>query len=62
MSSVDFFSKSTLSKNSFWNRMSNILDPDMDHSVGPDLGQNCLQRLSADNKSRRQQGKTEVLR
>ena len=28
--------------------MSNSLDPDQDqHSVGPDLGQNCLQRLSA---------------
>ena len=26
------------------------LDPDQDlHSVGPDLGPNCLQRLSADN-------------
>ena len=23
------------------------------HSVGPDLGQNCLQRLSEDNRSRR---------
>ena len=30
--------------------MSNSLDPDQDrHSVGPDLGPNCLQRLSADN-------------
>ena len=33
--------------------VSNGLDPDQDrHSVGPDLGSNCLQRLSADNKSR----------
>ena len=31
--------------------MSNCLDPDHDrHSVGPDLGPNCLQRLSADDK------------
>ena len=33
--------------------MSNNLDPDQDrHSVGPDLGPNCLQWLSSDNKSR----------
>ena len=32
-------------------RVSNGLDPDQDqHSVGPDLGPNCLQRLSADDK------------
>ena len=32
--------------------MSNGLDPDQDRSyVGPDLGPNCLQRLSADDKS-----------
>ena len=31
--------------------MSNGLDPDQDpHFVGPDLGPNSLQRLSADNK------------
>ena len=30
--------------------MSNGLDPDQDrHSVGPDLGPNCLQRLSVDD-------------
>ena len=30
--------------------MSNSLDPDQArHSVGPDLGPNCLQRLSADD-------------
>ena len=30
-------------------RVSNILDPDRaQHFVGPDLGPNCLQRLSAD--------------
>ena len=34
--------------------MSKGLDQDQDrHFVGPDLDQNCLQRLSADNKSRR---------
>ena len=33
--------------------MSNSLDPDQArHFVGPDLGPNCLQRLSADNTSR----------
>ena len=48
------FSKSTFSKNSFRNTItvSNSLDPDQDRrSVGPDLGPNCLQRLSADDKS-----------
>ena len=31
--------------------VSNSLDPDQDrHFVGPDLGSNCLQRLSADYK------------
>ena len=31
--------------------MSNGLDPDQErHSVAPDLGPNCLQRLSADDK------------
>ena len=31
-------------------RVSNVLDKDKDrHSVGPDLGPTCLQRLSADN-------------
>ena len=33
-------------------RVSNSFDPDQDrHCVGPDLGQNCLQRVSADDKS-----------
>ena len=33
-------------------RVSNSLDQDQgQHFVGPDLGPNCLQRLSADNKS-----------
>ena len=36
----------TFSKNYFWNTLSDSLDPDQDrHSVGPDLGQNCLQRM-----------------
>ena len=35
-------------------RVSNSLDPDQArHFVGPDLGPNCLQRLSADDKSHR---------
>ena len=49
-----FFSKLTFSKNSFRNtiKVSNSLYPDQDwHSVRPDLGQNSLQRLSADDKS-----------
>ena len=48
------FYKLTFSKNSFRNtiRVSNRLDPDQDrHSVGPDLGPNCLQTLSAGDKS-----------
>ena len=33
-------------------RVSNSSDPDQDqHYVGPDLGPNCLQRLSVDTKS-----------
>ena len=50
-----FFSKSTFSKKNFRNiiRVSNSLDPDQNrHSVGPDLGPNCLQRQSADDTSR----------
>ena len=36
-------------------RVANSLDPDQArHFVRPDLGPNCLQRLSADNKSRYQ--------
>ena len=36
--------------------VSNSLDPDQARqNVGPDLGPNCLQRLSADNKRRNQQ-------
>ena len=40
-------------------RGSNGSGPDQDrHFVGPDLGPNCLQRLSADHKSGRQHGKS----
>ena len=48
LSPADFFSTSTFSKNSFRNtiRVSNGLDPDQDQ---PDLGPNCLQKLSADD-------------
>ena len=51
--SADFFLKLTFSKNSFRNtiRVSNGLDPDQDRRS--DLGPNCLQRLKADDKSRR---------
>ena len=34
-------------------RVSNSLDPDQArHFVGPDLGSNCLQRLTVDNTGR----------
>ena len=42
------------SRNSFRNtiRVANSLDQDqVPHSIGPDLGLNCLQRVSADGKS-----------
>ena len=55
------FSKLTFSKKSFSNviRVSNGSGPDQDrHSVGPDLGPNCSQRLSIHNKSHCQQGKS----
>ena len=48
------FGELPFSKNSFRNtiRVSNSLDPDQDrHFVYPDLGPNCLQRISADDKS-----------
>ena len=42
--------------------MSNGLNPAQDrHTGGPDLGPSCLQRLSADDKSHRQQGKNSVI-
>ena len=50
-----YFSKLTFSKNYFriTIRVSNSLDPDQaQHVVGPDLGPNCLQKLSADDTSR----------
>ena len=51
LSSIDFFTQ----KNVFLINaitVSNGFDPDKDqHSVGPDLGPNCLHRLSADDKS-----------
>ena len=49
------FSKSTFSKSSFKNaiRVSNSLNPNQaQHFVGPDMGPNCLQKLSAVNTSR----------
>ena len=56
MSSADFFSKSTFSKNSFRSLSSNLLNSlDTDQAqrfVRPDLGPNCLQRLSPDDASR----------
>ena len=54
LSSADFFSKSTFSKNYFRNiiRVSNSMDPEQARLfVGPDLGPYWLQRLSADDTS-----------
>ena len=51
----NFFFKLRFSKYSFRNktRVSNGFNPDQaQHCVGPGLGPNCLQRLSADNASR----------
>ena len=53
--SADFFQDIFFSKISFLNtfKVSNGLDPDQNQRfVSPDLGPNCLQKLSADNKSR----------
>ena len=53
--SADFFQNQLFLKNSFRNtiRVSNSLEPDQArHFVGPDLGPNCLQRLSADDSQR----------
>ena len=50
VTSAYLFQNQLFSKNSF--RVSNCLDPDQDrHYVGPDLGPNCLLKLSADDKS-----------
>ena len=39
-------------------RVSNNLGPDQDRqNVGPDMGPNCFQRLSIDDKIRHWQGK-----
>ena len=60
-----FFSKLTFWKYSFRNifRMSNSLDPDQARRiVGPDLGPNCLPRISADDTGRqRVKGKGQTL-
>ena len=49
---LNFYPKSTFFKNFFLEyhqRVSTNLDPDQArHLVGPDLGTNCLQRLSVD--------------
>ena len=52
LSSADIFFYNQFKNKSFKNtiRVSNSLDPAEARSfVGPDLGPNCLQRLSADN-------------
>ena len=65
LSSAVFFSKLTFSKNSFRNtiRVSNSLDPDQALTfAGPDLGSNCLQRLSADDTSRQRVNENLIIR
>ena len=55
LSSADIFQNQLFQKMSFRNtiRVSDSLDPDQTRRfVGPDLGTNCLQRLSADDTSR----------
>ena len=55
LSSADLFSKSTFLKHSSRTtiRVSSSLDQDWaQHLGGPNLGQNCLNRLSADDTSR----------
>ena len=55
MLSIEFFSKLNFSNNRFRNtiRVSNSLDPDQaQQNVGPDLGPNCLQRSSTDDRER----------
>ena len=50
------FFKINFKKKSFTStiRLSNGLDPDEERpSVGPDLGPNCLQRISEDDNGRR---------
>ena len=58
--SADFFQNQLLQKILLGPlSVSNRLEPDQDrHLVGPDLGPNCLQILSADNKTHRQQEKS----
>ena len=51
LTSADFFKINFFEKFfQEYHQSVNSLDPDQaGHSVGPDLGQSCLQRLSADN-------------
>ena len=54
-SPANFFQNQLFRKKSLTNtiRVLNSLDPDQArHFVGPDLGPNCLQKLSADDNSR----------
>ena len=64
LSFADFFQNQLFSKNSFRNTIwvSNRLGPDQArHFVGPDMGPNYLQKLSADN-TRRQRIKHKVFK
>ena len=53
LSSADFFSKSSFSKTTVSGTLSVIYGFDPGQNDSPDLGSNSLQRLSADDKSRR---------
>ena len=64
LSSVDFFFKLTFSKKIFQEYHQSVKQFDPDQAwrcVRPDLGLNCLQRLSADDKSCHQRGKKKSL-
>ena len=55
LSSADFFKVNFFEKffQEHYQSVKQFLDPDQArHFVGPDLGPNCLQRLSADNTRR----------
>ena len=64
LSSADFFSKLTFSKNSFRNAIgsSNNLDPDQDRlSVGLDLGPNCSPRLYSSRQQKSPLARKELM-
>ena len=62
LSSAEFFRKYLFQKLPLGKTVLNGLDQDQDRkNVGPDVGPNCLQSLSADDKSRSWQEKLQRL-